>query len=117
LRAAQRPGATTSQVLACEAERTTIQASVAAWHAVRFSPARRHEEATGMLRITRLASKGRLMLKLEGQLLEPWVSTVRDACTQSGQRSGPVCLDLAAVNYVDAAGVCFLCDLMRRPHS
>ena len=66
-----------------------------------------------MLRITRLASKGRLTLKLEGQLLEPWVSTVRDACTQSGQRSGPLCLDLAAVNYVDAAGVCLLCDLMR----
>jgi anti-anti-sigma regulatory factor len=44
--------------------------------------------------------------------LAPWVDTVRDACTPQGRRSEQLCLDLAAVTYVDAAGVQLLRDLM-----
>ena len=64
-----------------------------------------------MLKITRLSRKGRsLTIKLEGEILGPWVDTVRDACAKRGRRSAR--LDLAAVTYVDAAGVQLLRDLM-----
>ena len=53
------------------------------------------------------------ILQLEGELLEPWVETVRDACTQRGRRSKGLRLDLAAVTYVDAAGAQLLRELMR----
>jgi ABC-type transporter Mla MlaB component len=67
-----------------------------------------------MLKITRLSRKGRRRtLKLEGQLLEPWVSTVRDACTQVDPRPEHLCLDLDGITYVDAAGIQLLCDLLR----
>ena len=66
-----------------------------------------------MLRITRLSREGLMRtLKLEGEILGPWVGTVRDACTKRGRRSRRLCLDLAAVTYVDAAGVELLRDLM-----
>ena len=65
-----------------------------------------------MLRITRLAQKGRgQTIKLEGQILEPWLGTLRAACTARGRRRR-LHLDLAAVNYVDAAGVQLLRELM-----
>jgi anti-anti-sigma regulatory factor len=65
-----------------------------------------------MLKITQLSQKGCLTLKLEGRLLESWVGAVRDACRTLESRSGHLGLDLAAVNYVDAAGVHLLRDLM-----
>ena len=66
-----------------------------------------------MLKITRLSRKGpKLTLKLEGQLLEPWVGAVRDACTKRGRRSGRLRVDLASVSYADAAGVQLLRDLV-----
>jgi ABC-type transporter Mla MlaB component len=52
-------------------------------------------------------------IKLEGELLEPWVDAVRDACTRQGRRSKRLRLDLAAVTYADAAGVQLLRDLLR----
>ena len=65
-----------------------------------------------MLKITRLSGKGRgLTIKLEGEILGPWVGAVRDAFTKQRRRSGRPRLDLAAVTYVDAAGVELL-DLM-----
>ena len=67
-----------------------------------------------MLKITRLSHKGRrLTIKLEGEILGPWVGAVRDACTHRGRRSKRLRLDLADVTYVDAAGVQLLRDLMR----
>jgi anti-anti-sigma regulatory factor len=67
-----------------------------------------------VLKITRLSRKRRILtLKLEGEILEPWVSSVRDACAPQGRRSEPLCLDLAAVTYVDAAGAQLLRDLLR----
>ena len=66
-----------------------------------------------MLKVTRL-SRGVpvLTVKLEGQLLEPWVAAVRDACRARGRRSGRLRLDLAAVTYADAAGAQLLRDLV-----
>jgi anti-anti-sigma regulatory factor len=66
-----------------------------------------------MLKVTRLSRGVRaLTIKLEGELLGPWVPGVRDACRQRGRRSGRLLLDLAAVTYADAAGVQLLCDLV-----
>ena len=53
-----------------------------------------------------------LTLNLEGEILGPWVGAVRDACTKRGRRSRRPRLDLAAVTYVDAAGVELLRGLM-----
>jgi ABC-type transporter Mla MlaB component len=67
-----------------------------------------------VLKITRLPRHGRVQtIKLEGELLEPWVGAVRDACTTPDHRSRYLRLDLTAVNYVDVAGVHLLRDLMR----
>ena len=64
-----------------------------------------------MLKITRLPPERRgLTIRLEGELLGPWVGSVRDACATRGRR--PRCPDLAAVTYVDAAGVQLLNDLV-----
>ena len=64
-----------------------------------------------MLRITWLSQKGRgLTLKVEGLILGPWVDTLRAACTARSRRR--LRLDLAAVTYVDAAGVQLLRELM-----
>ena len=66
-----------------------------------------------MLKITRLSHKGRpLTFKLEGEVFGPWVDSVRAACAIWGRR--PRRLDLAAVTYVDAAGVELLRDLIAR---
>ena len=67
-----------------------------------------------MLKVTRVSRKGlALMIRLEGELLAPWVETVREACTRRGRRSGRLLLDLAAVTYADTAGAQLLRDLTR----
>jgi anti-anti-sigma regulatory factor len=64
-----------------------------------------------VLRITRLSRKGRdLTIKLEGAIVGAWVGATRDACATRGRR--PRRLDLAAVTYVDAAGLQLLRDLL-----
>ena len=64
-----------------------------------------------MLRITWLSLKGRVQtIKLEGEIVSAWVGVAREACTTWGRRSRR--LDLAAVTYVDAAGLQLLRDLM-----
>jgi hypothetical protein len=66
-----------------------------------------------VLKITRIACRERMQtLKLEGQLLKPWVHAVLDMCATPHGRSGRLCLDLTAVNYVDAAGLHLLRELM-----
>jgi ABC-type transporter Mla MlaB component len=62
-----------------------------------------------VLRITELSRKGRT-LRLEGEVLGPWVGALRDACAPSGRR---LRLDLAGVTYIDAAGVQLLRELAR----
>ena len=67
-----------------------------------------------MLKITRLPRKGRVLtIKLEGEILAPWVRTVREACKHLGRGPQRLRLDLAAVTYADAAGTQLLRDLMR----
>jgi hypothetical protein len=67
-----------------------------------------------VLKITQLSRKGQtLTIKLEGEILEPWVSMVREACTPRGRRSRRPLLDLSAVSYVDAPGAQLLRDLRR----
>ena len=66
-----------------------------------------------MLRFTRSSREVPVLtIKLEGELLEPWVPTVRDACRERGRRSGRLLLNLAAVSYADAAGTQLLRDLV-----
>ena len=67
-----------------------------------------------MLRITRRPRRGRVLtIKLEGEILEPWVDAVREACTTGGRQPRILRLDLAAVRYADAAGTQMLRDLIR----
>lgn len=70
-----------------------------------------------MLRITRIAQPDAVTLKLEGTLMEAWTPELESACRAARATSGPrrtfACLDLAAVSYVDAAGVRLLHDLVR----
>src|SRR5262245_27050816 len=99
------------QPLTYHALRTKCRPGIAHRHAIRFSLARRYEEAGGVLRITRLSQKGRwLTIKLEGEIVGAWVGAARDACATRGRR--PRRLDLDAVTYVDAAGLQLLRDLM-----
>jgi anti-anti-sigma regulatory factor len=67
-----------------------------------------------MLRITRQVEKGNgVTLRLEGRLLEPWVSALRQEFDDAaGGRSAR--LDLSAVSFLDAAGVEAVRELLRR---
>jgi len=66
-----------------------------------------------VLKITQHSGKGRRrVIKLEGELLEPWVEAVRDACTRRNRRSKPVVLDLKAVTYADGPGAQLLRELL-----
>jgi hypothetical protein len=59
-----------------------------------------------MLKITQTPDGvGRVLLKLEGELLEPWLAELSDACTLP---TSDVRLDLSALRYADAVGVKFL---------
>jgi anti-anti-sigma regulatory factor len=64
-----------------------------------------------MLRITRVAGP---VLKLEGRLLGPWVDELRRACADLENPPGRLCLDLAAVTFVDAAGARLLRELRQQ---
>jgi hypothetical protein len=67
-----------------------------------------------VFRITQSAGHGRVQtITLEGELLEPWVAAVREACRTPDRRTEHLRLVLVAVNYVDAAGTQLLRDLMR----
>src|SRR5262249_860208 len=68
-----------------------------------------------VLRITRIARAGSApILKLEGELLEPWVDEVRQACADPAAGASRTRLDLSAVTFVDAAGGELLRDLIRQ---
>src|SRR5262249_19190228 len=106
---ARLPGHVTSQVLPNQTPRIRSQAGGVRRHAVRFPPPRVYEEVAGVLRITWLSEKGRgLTLKAEGEIVGPWVGSVRDACVTRGRRRPR--LDLAAVTYG-----CGGCSIAPRP--
>jgi ABC-type transporter Mla MlaB component len=92
-------------------QRTTPMSSTGTRFA--FPLTHSHEEVASVLKISRLFPQGRgLTIKLEGELLGPWVGSVRDACAVRGRRPQHPRLDLAAVTYVDAAGIQLLRELM-----
>ena len=68
-----------------------------------------------MLKITEIRrnDSGRTF-KLEGKLLDPWVNELRRVCVQPLDRLEQVGLDLAAVTFVNAAGVELLRELIRQ---
>ena len=68
-----------------------------------------------MLKITWVARRRRApILKLEGEVLEPWVEAVRDVCARQDLRSQRARLDLSAVTFVDGAGAALLRELIRQ---
>lgn len=55
---------------------------------------------------------GRLLgIKLEGEIREPWVDAIREACAERGSQAKPPFLDLADVTFADAPGTQLLRDL------
>ncbi len=52
-------------------------------------------------------------LKLEGKLQGPWVDVLRNVCEERSSASDRLRLDLAAVTFVDAAGLDYLKELLR----
>lgn len=68
-----------------------------------------------MLRITRsIDSESGLLVRLEGKLLQPWVGELAQVCTPPEGAGSNIRLDLAAVTFVDEAGVRLLRGLMKR---
>jgi ABC-type transporter Mla MlaB component len=68
-----------------------------------------------VLKITEVSrNDSAVTFKLEGKLLAPWLDELRNVCMKPAQRSEQVCLDLAAVTFVDAAGAELLGELIRQ---
>jgi ABC-type transporter Mla MlaB component len=67
-----------------------------------------------MLRITTIPANGlAVVVKLEGKLLEPWISELHDACRAARKQDASATLDLAGVSYIDAPGTIALRDMIR----
>ena len=67
-----------------------------------------------MLRITSTNRRSTETLKLEGKLVEPWLTELLQTCSQLLERGLELRLDLAAVSFVDPAGERALRGRMRR---
>lgn len=68
-----------------------------------------------MLRITTYSTVESFTFQLEGRLVGPWVTELRDCWLRTpadGKRA--IRIDLRAVSYVDAAGEKLLADLYRQ---
>jgi anti-anti-sigma regulatory factor len=67
-----------------------------------------------MLMIKRIEANDAMpVLKLEGKLKGPWVEVLRNVCEEGSSSSDRLRLDLAAVTFVDAAGLDYLKELLR----
>jgi ABC-type transporter Mla MlaB component len=66
-----------------------------------------------MLRISATQRSQTTTLKLEGKLLEPWVSELRLACDRAALPLEGISLDLSGVTFVDAVGAAYLQELIR----
>ena len=69
-----------------------------------------------MLKITKLmaSDSSAVLLRLEGQVVGPWVETLRQACKEARSRDGGngIVLDLSGVSYIDAHGVALFRELV-----
>jgi hypothetical protein len=82
------------------------------WHALRESLAPIIQKEMNMLRVTQAnGDHAGITLKLEGKLVEPWVSEVRELLAEQSVHHR---LDLASVSYVDGAGAELLRELVDR---
>jgi ABC-type transporter Mla MlaB component len=67
-----------------------------------------------MLRISEVSQKGEgTALRLEGELMGPWVGEVKKACEPYLGKNNRLTLDLADVSLVDRAGIALLKELKR----
>ena len=68
-----------------------------------------------MLKIAQLEeTPGRQTLRLEGQVIGPWVEELRRSCERILEAGGAVTLDLADVSFVDREGVALVHTLAGR---
>jgi hypothetical protein len=68
-----------------------------------------------MLKITEIVAKNsRPVLKLEGKLLEPWVTEIKEVCSKYCEPTRQPALDLAGLTFVDHAGKRLLEELIGR---
>jgi anti-anti-sigma regulatory factor len=68
-----------------------------------------------MLRITAIETDdARAILKLEGELLEPSVGELEEACRRACVCGPSATVDLAGISYVDTPGMIALRNLRRR---
>ena len=64
-----------------------------------------------MLRIEPVeTSSGRCLLRLEGEVLGPWIDEINRSCAQALATTGKLTLDLTDVTFIDRDGV----ELFRR---
>ena len=66
-----------------------------------------------MITCTENSGTGR-KLKLEGQLRQPWLEELRNSCGAGGMPPSGLSFDLAALTFVDAAGVQWLDDVIHQ---
>lgn len=67
-----------------------------------------------MLKIVADGEEGETVLRLEGQVIGPWVDELRAICETARGRRVPMTLDLAAVTFVSREGVQLLLELRER---
>jgi anti-anti-sigma factor len=74
-----------------------------------------------MLRISPASSEGdggSTRLRLEGEVSGPWVHELRRVCAEAldhnGHGTAPLVLDLAAVHFIDSAGIGLFQELVAR---
>jgi hypothetical protein len=66
-----------------------------------------------MITCTENSAAGR-KLKLEGQLRQPWLEELRNACGAGGTPPSRLSLDLAALTFIDGASAQWLDGLIRQ---
>ena len=67
-----------------------------------------------MLRMTRSVSNGTETVSLEGKLLRPWVEALRAEVESVSSTTHSTRIDLAALTFVDVAGLKQLLDFERQ---
>jgi anti-anti-sigma regulatory factor len=61
-----------------------------------------------MLRITPIASKGAVILRLEGKLIGPWVNELKSYCQTVREGGSPLSLEMTEVSFADRSGLALL---------
>ncbi len=67
-----------------------------------------------MLRITSIPNGQSVVLKLEGELIGPWVAELEQTCAAVEVTARPLELDLAGLSFADRSGARLLAALVAR---